>query len=81
MNAFAVSREVGNFFRGIKCAILVRRSTVTMMVLAPFDLGRSTMKSIDTTSQGLFGIGMDANRPNGGFLESLLLAQISQEVT
>ena len=52
-----------------------------MIVLAPFDLGRSTIKSIETTSQGLFGIGMQAKRPEGGFLESLLLAQISQELT
>jgi hypothetical protein len=37
---------------GMNCAILLNRSTTTMIASNPFDGGKLTMKSMDTLSHG-----------------------------
>jgi hypothetical protein len=47
---------------GMKCVILLNRSTTTtMMASKPFDGGKLTMKSMDTLSHGPLGIGNGRN--------------------
>jgi hypothetical protein len=41
---------------GMKCAILLNRSTTTMITSNPLDGGKLTMKSMDTFSHGPLGI-------------------------
>jgi hypothetical protein len=48
---------------GMKCAILLNQSTTTMMASKPLDGGKLTMKSMDTLSHGLSGIGKSCNKP------------------
>jgi hypothetical protein len=48
---------------GMKCAILLNRSTITMMASKPFDGGKLTMKSMDTLSHGPSGIDKGCNKP------------------
>jgi hypothetical protein len=40
----------GTFLGGNKCAILLNRSTTTMIASNPLDGGKLTMKSMDTLS-------------------------------
>jgi hypothetical protein len=47
----------------MKCAILLNRSTTTMMASNPLEGGKFTMKSIDTLSHGPSGIGKGCNEP------------------
>ena len=42
---------------GIKINCLVRRSTITSIVLEPSDMGNFSMKSMDIEFHGLSGIG------------------------
>jgi hypothetical protein len=42
---------------GMKCVILLNRSTTTMIASNPLDGGKLTMKSMDTFSHGPSGIG------------------------
>jgi hypothetical protein len=44
-------------FVRMKCAILLNRSTTTMMASKPFEGGKLTIKSIDTLSHSPSGIG------------------------
>jgi hypothetical protein len=46
---------------GMKCAILLNQSTTTMIASNPFDGGKLTMKSMDTLSHNLLGIGNSCN--------------------
>jgi hypothetical protein len=48
---------------GMKCAILLNRSTTTMIASNPLDGGKLTMKSMDTFSHGPSGIGNGYNNP------------------
>ena len=43
---------------GIKINCLVRRSTITSIVLEPSDMGNFSMKSMDIEFQGLLGSGV-----------------------
>jgi hypothetical protein len=47
----------------MKCAILLNRSTTTMMALKPLDGGKLTMKSMDTLSHNPSGISKGYNKP------------------
>jgi hypothetical protein len=62
-NNLPVSWVVAFSLVGIKCAILLNRSTTTMIILNPFDGGKFTMKSMDTLSHGPLGIGNGHNNP------------------
>jgi hypothetical protein len=46
----------------MKCAILLNRSTTTMMASNPLDGGKLTMKSMDTFSHDPPGIGKGCNK-------------------
>jgi hypothetical protein len=46
---------------GMKCAILLNRSTITMMASKPLDGGKLTMKSMDTLSHNPSKIGNGRN--------------------
>jgi hypothetical protein len=46
---------------GMKCAILINQSTITMMASTPLDGGKLTMKCMDTLSHGLLGISNGRN--------------------
>jgi hypothetical protein len=48
---------------GMKCAILLNRSTTTMIASNPLDGGKLTMKSMDTLSHDPSGIGIGRNNP------------------
>jgi hypothetical protein len=48
---------------GMKCAILLNRSTTTMIASNPLYGGKLTMKSMDTVSHGPSGIGNGNNNP------------------
>ncbi len=54
---------VASSFVGMKCAILLNRSTTTMMASKPLDGGKFTMKSMDTFSHGPWGISKGCNKP------------------
>jgi hypothetical protein len=60
-NNLPVSWVVALSLVGMKCAILLNRSTTTMMASKPFDGGKLTMKSMDTLSHGPSGIGKGCN--------------------
>jgi hypothetical protein len=47
----------------MKCAILLNRSTTTMMASNPLDGGKLTMKSMDTLSHDPSRIGKGCNKP------------------
>jgi len=47
----------------MKCAILLNRSTTTIMASNPLNGGKLTMKSMDTLSHGPSGIGKGCNKP------------------
>jgi hypothetical protein len=47
----------------MKCAILLNRSTTTMIASNPLDGGKFTMKSVDTLSHGPLEIGNGRNNP------------------
>jgi hypothetical protein len=61
-NSLHVSSVVASSFVGMKCAILLNRSTTTMMASNPLDGGKLTMKSMDTLSHGPLGIGKGYNK-------------------
>ncbi len=61
-NNLLVSWAVASSFVGMKCAILLNRSTTTMMASNPLDGGKLTMKSMDTLSHGPSGIGKGCNK-------------------
>ncbi len=48
---------------GMKCVILLNRSTTTMMASKPLDGSKLTMKSMDTLSHDPLRIGKDCNKP------------------
>jgi hypothetical protein len=52
---------VALFLVGKKCAILLNRSTTTMMASKPLDGGKLTMKSMDTFFHGPSRIGNGRN--------------------
>jgi hypothetical protein len=61
-NNLLVSWAMAFSFVGTKYVILLYRLTTTMITSNPFD-GELTMKSMDTLSHGLLGIGNDCNNP------------------
>jgi len=67
---------------GMKCAILLNRSTITMIASNPFDGGKFTMKSMDTLSHGPSRIDKWSQQSYLFFIEcSILLAnQVSLHV-
>jgi len=50
--ASAAMAAVGRKRKGIKCAILVKRSTTTIIQVRSLDFSRSTIKSIDNSDHG-----------------------------
>jgi len=48
---------------GMKCVILLNRSTTTIIASNPFNGGKLTMKSMDTFSHDPLKIGNDHNNP------------------
>jgi hypothetical protein len=72
-NNLPVSWAVALSLVGMKCAILLNQSTTTMMALKPLDGGKPTMKSMDTFSHGLLGIGNGYNNPACFFVKHLIL--------
>ncbi len=57
---------------------LENRSTMVRMVVLPWELGRSMMKSMATCDQGRRGVGKGCNRPTGCCLSDLVVLQILQ---
>jgi hypothetical protein len=49
--------------QGMKCAILVKQSTITEIESLPEEGGSFTMKSREIKSQGMLLIGIGINRP------------------
>ena len=66
---------------GMKCAILVNRSTTTKMDVWPLDEGNCTMRSIDMDDHGVSGMGKGCGIPYGLCWGFLFRWQVSQEVT
>ena len=64
-NNLAVSSPVMDFLHGIKCDILVNRSTITRIESKLCEIGRSVIKSIDNDVQGLSRTGSGCNSPCG----------------
>jgi hypothetical protein len=60
-NNLSVSWVVALSLVGMKCAILLNRSTTTMIASNPVDGGKFTMKSMHTLSHGPSGIGNGRN--------------------
>ena len=52
------------FFKGIKCANLEKRSTITQILLYPRTSGKSVMKSIEMSVKGAYGISSGLRVPN-----------------
>ncbi len=74
-NNLLVSWAMAIYLVGMKCAILLNRSTTTMIASNPLDGGILTMKSMETFSHGPSGIGNGCNNPNLFFITcSILLA-------
>jgi hypothetical protein len=65
----------------MKCAILLNRSTTTMMASKPLDGGKFTMKSMDTLSHGPSGISKGCNKPTCFLLNIQFCWQIKQVFT
>ncbi len=61
---------------------LENRSTMVRMVVLPWELGRSMMKSMATCDHGCRGVGKSCNRPAGSYLwklsSDLVVLQILQ---
>jgi hypothetical protein len=55
-NNLLISWAMTLSFMGMKCAILLNRSTTTMIASKPFDGGKLAMKSMDTLSHDPLGI-------------------------
>jgi hypothetical protein len=62
-NILPVSWAMALSLVGMKCAILLNRSTTTMMASKPLDGGKLTMKSMDTLSHNPSGIDNGRNNP------------------
>ncbi len=74
-NNLPISWVVALSLVGMKCAILLNRSTTTMIASNPLDGGKLTMKSMDTLSHDPSRIGSGCNNPCLFFIEcSILLA-------
>ena len=54
---------LGRQRKRIKGAILIKRSTKTIIKEGSLDFGRSTIKSIDNSDHGLFGVERGERRP------------------
>jgi hypothetical protein len=64
--------------QGTKCAILVRRSTITHSALHPSAGGSPVTKSIDIESHGQSGTCKGLRSPKGACLTGLILLHMSQ---
>ena len=62
---FAVSSLLVVLVHGIKCAILVNRSTIVRIASKPSDGGRSVLKSREMDFHGPSRVGKGYKRPNG----------------
>jgi hypothetical protein len=60
-NNLPVSWVVAFSLVGMKCAILLNRSTTTMIASNPLNGGKLTVKSMDTLFHGHSGIGNSYN--------------------
>jgi hypothetical protein len=75
-NNLPISWVVASSLMGMKCAILLNRSTTTMMALKSLDGDKLTMKSMDTFSHGPSGIGKSYNKHACFLLNVLFYWQI-----
>jgi hypothetical protein len=66
---------------GMKCAILLNRSTTTIMASKPLDEGKLTMKSMNTLSHGPSGMGNGPNNPVCFLLNTQFCWQVKQVFT
>ncbi len=71
----------GTFLGGMKCAILLNRSTTTMIASNPLDGGKLTMKFMDTFSHGPLGIDNDCNNHVSFLLNVQSCLQVNQVFT
>ena len=65
ITTLTVSSLVIAFVQGMKCVILVYRSTIVKIALNPFETGRSVIKSREVDYHGLIGNGNGSNKPYG----------------
>jgi len=72
---------LGRQRKRIKGAILIKRSTKTIIKEGSLDFGRSTIKSVDNSDHGIFGVERGEGRPWGLWRGTLFLQQISQDLT
>ena len=77
-NASASSGGVIVSEHGMKCAILVSRSTITHRELSSSVGGSPVMKSMDIESHGRFGGCRGLSSPKGACLIGLIRLQVSQ---
>ncbi len=66
---------------GMKCVILLNRSTTTMIASNPLDGGKLTMKSMDTLSHSLLRINNGRNNPTYFLLNVQFCWQVKQIFT
>ena len=64
---------------GRKCAILVCRSTTTIMALKPCDVGSSVMKSTEMEAHGRLGTGSGCSSPWGLRALTFVRAHVEHE--
>lgn len=62
-NNLATILAVNPVLRAPKCALLVNRSTIAIMLVHPIEEGKLTIKSIVFSDHGLVGIGRGCNKP------------------
>jgi hypothetical protein len=63
---------------GMKCAILLNQSTITMITSNPLDGGKLTMKSMDTLFHDPSGINNGCNNPTYFLLNVQFYWQVKQ---
>lgn len=71
----------GNFSRGIKCAILEKRSTTVEIVVLPLEGCSPITKSNEMWDHGCWGAGSGCSRPICACVEVLFQAQTGQAAT
>jgi hypothetical protein len=67
------------FVMGMKCAILLNRSTTTMIASNPLDGGKFTMKSMETLSHDPLRAGNNRNNPTCFLLINYSILLVDQD--
>lgn len=79
--SLAVINAVGRAGNGMNRTDFENRSTVTRIVVLPWDFGRSVTKSTEMWDQGRSGVGNGLSLPAGSVHGTLLCAQDKQDYT